>query len=428
MKTLHSNGIPADSAVIQIAPGNQLIMTPRETANFSGLDAFVVDSSRLAPKKVSTPVIKTVPYVPENDTISHPDYDVLTGEFIIARDNSITSQLHVNPIAPIAEFSDVQSIVAVDPIEVQSAVANSTLGNSSFDVNDQKQANVFESAEETVADDEVLDTVAVGSDTIAIVPDTVAVDSLNADTVFAESVGSKVFEEKAGKPIVRKTNNFSVNKTAGETDWMLGVIIVAFILFAWTRMIYGKFVGMVTQSAVNFYTARRVYEESNVVRVRVFLLLNMLFYINTGLFVCQCLNFFDISIPNLSGLKMFAIITLVFFAIYTVRTIVLKFLDLIFETSAFGSYNFTIYLYNKVYGLILLPLVAAIPFVPDFVAEKFVWIGILVFVFMYLCTLFRGFRICIKNRVSIFYLFFYLCALEILPLLTIYKCVLKYVL
>ncbi len=262
------------------------------------------------------------------------------------------------------------------------------------------------------------------ADTVAVLP-----DSVNSDTaqVFAKS-RQQVFSEKEGKPIARKTGNFSINKAMEETDWMIGVVIFSFILFAWTRMIYGKFVGMVTQSAVNFYTARRVYEESNVILVRVSILLNILFYINISLFASQCLNFFDVDLSGLSSFQWFGICGLAFFAIYTLKTLVLKILDFIFDTKTFGLYNFSVYLYNKMYGLLLLPLVAMIPFVPDFIAEKLVYLGIILFIFFYVSILFRGLRICIKNRVSIFYLFFYLCALEILPLLAIYKCVLKYVL
>ena len=94
--------------------------------------------------------------------------------------------------------------------------------------------------------------------------------------------------------------------------------------------------------------------------------------------------------------------------------------------NAIAEKDGNIYLFGKVYGLLLLPLVAVIPFVPDSLSEKLMWVGIGLYVFFYVMTLFRGLRICFKNRVSIFYLFFYLCVLEILPLLTIYKCLINY--
>lgn len=430
MESLNNSGVQADSMVMQpVSVGNSLI-APQRT-ELGGLGEFVVDSARIAPKKVSAPVVKTVPYVPENDTINHPDYDVLTGNFVIIRDESMEAQLRINPISPLADSDKEQNQIAAVkpqemPVDTRSAEkpvlveVSAEVGNDVAQDSDEIVTQVVFSAD-TV---QPIDTLVASADTVAVLP-----DSVNSDTaqVFAKS-RQQVFSEKEGKPIARMTGNFSINKAMEETDWMIGVVIFSFILFAWTRMIYGKFVGMVTQSAVNFYTARRVYEESNVILVRVSILLNILFYINISLFASQCLNFFDVDLSGLSSFQWFGICGLAFFAIYTLKTLVLKILDFIFDTKTFGLYNFSVYLYNKMYGLLLLPLVAMIPFVPDFIAEKLVYLGIILFIFFYVSILFRGLRICIKNRVSIFYLFFYLCALEILPLLAIYKCVLKYVL
>ena len=430
MESINNSGVQADSMVMQpVSVGNSLI-APQRT-ELGGLGEFVVDSARIAPKKVSAPVVKTVPYVPENDTINHPDYDVLTGNFVIIRDESMEAQLRINPISPLADSDKEQNQIAAVkpqemPVDTRSAEkpvlveVSAEVGNDVAQDSDEIVTQVVFSAD-TV---QPIDTLVASADTVAVLP-----DSVNSDTaqVFAKS-RQQVFSEKEGKPIARKTGNFSINKAMEETDWMIGVVIFSFILFAWTRMIYGKFVGMVTQSAVNFYTARRVYEESNVILVRVSILLNILFYINISLFASQCLNFFDVDLSGLSSFQWFGICGLAFFAIYTLKTLVLKILDFIFDTKTFGLYNFSVYLYNKMYGLLLLPLVAMIPFVPDFIAEKLVYLGIILFIFFYVSILFRGLRICIKNRVSIFYLFFYLCALEILPLLAIYKCVLKYVL
>ncbi len=418
------NGIQADSTAVQVAPASSVLMS-RPTLDFGGADAFRVDSSRLAPQKPVVPVVKTVPYVPVGDTISHPAYDVLTGDFVISRDGSITTQLGINAIEPISDSArHTQTIVAEEPKQQAEQKTEQQY------VLVQRTAPVLieaDSRPDTTAENEV-DTVAVSADTVAVSPDTVALAV--ADTTAADSVtiapAPKVFVEREGKPINRKIDRILLNKSIANTDWMIGVVIVSFVIFAWTRMIYGKYIGMLMQSAVNFFTARRVYQESNVVLGRVFLILNILFFINIGLFTAQCVNLYGITTGDLSGFMQFGVFTLAFMAIYLSRTIILKILDFIFDTHAFGAYNFNIYLFGKVYGLLLLPLVAVIPFVPDSLSEKLMWVGIGLYVFFYVMTLFRGLRICFKNRVSIFYLFFYLCVLEILPLLTIYKCLINY--
>lgn len=430
MESLNNSGVQADSMVMQpVSVGNSLI-APQRT-ELGGLGEFVIDSSRIAPKKVSAPIVKTVPYVPENDTISHPKYDVLTGDFVITNNESMAAQLHINPISPLTDSEkEQQQITIVKPQEMPVAVRSAEKPVLVEEPVETEVATAQDTAELLAEDVSCTDTLQAFG-TAEISADTVAVltDSASAETVqMVAKPRQQVFKEKEGKPIARKTTGFALDKSMDETDWMIGVVIFSFILFAWTRMIYGKFVGMVTQSAVNFYTAKRVYEESNVIRTRVFLLLNVLFYINISLFVSQCFGFYHVDLSGLSSFQSFGICGLAFFAIFTAKTLVLKILGYIFETKSFGAYNFSIYLYNKMYGLLLLPLVAVIPFVPDFVAEKLIWVGVILFIFFYISTLFRGVRICIKNRVSIFYLFFYLCALEILPLLAIYKYILNYVL
>ena len=425
MSFSQTNGVQADSTAVQVAPSSSVVMS-RQTLDFGGVDAFRVDSSRIAPQKPVVPIVKTVPYVPVDDTISHPAYDVLTGDFVISRDGSITSQLGINAIEPISDSTRAAQTITVEtpkrPVEQQPISKNILVQTSTpvlVEADSCQKNNVVE---------ENVDTVAVITDTVAVSPDTVALAI--ADTA-ADSVtiapAPKVFVEKEGKPVAhRKFDGISLNKSIADTDWMIGMVIASCVIFAWTRMIYGKYIGTLFQSTVNFFTARRTYEESNVVLGRVFFILNILFFINIGMFTTQCVNLYGISTGDVKGFAQFAMFSAAFMAFYLAKTIVLKILSFIFDTNAFGAYNFNIYLYNKVYGLLLLPLIAVIPFVPDSLSEKLMWIGLGLFVLFYVITLFRGLRICIKNRVSIFYLFFYLCALEILPLLTIYKCLTNY--
>ncbi|MBR5167945.1 MAG: DUF4271 domain-containing protein [Salinivirgaceae bacterium] len=426
MNYTFQNGSQADSVSSQIAAPT--INTDLfRTFDFNGADAFRVDSSRIAAKPVA-PIIKTVPYVPENDTITHPEYDVLTGEFVIQHDNSLASQLRLNPIAPDTTLRPVS--MPIEQTQVAAAPQHSAPDTVSSIVVPARQTQVLEDAGTPI----LAETDATPADTVAIVAENAA-DTLTAlsdttivatDTITTVQAGTHLFTEKEGKPINRKLNNFSVNRNVGETDWMIGVIIASFVLFIWARMIYGKFIGMVMQSVMSAFTARRVYSETNAVRNRIYFILNIIFYINTSLLLCQSFEFYGFKVFDDSSFMHFLVCFGAIVVFFLLRTIVLKTIDFLFETKAFGEYNFTIYLFNKAFGLLVLPVVTVIPFVPSFVAEKLIWAGFALLALSYLLTLFRGLRICLKNRVSIFYLFFYLCALEILPITTLCKLVIDY--
>jgi hypothetical protein len=424
MEVAQNNGIQADSTAQQT---NTLNLS-RTTLDFGGVDAFRVDSSRIQVQKPVAPIIKTIPYIPENDTISHPVYDVLNGDFVINGNESLISHLRLNPIEPIN--GDTQAIQVVNPpqmpVPAKPATEQELLrpAQSEAPAPTPEPEPVQADIAQTTADTAIYVAAEFPADTTVLTADT---SVIAIDTAPEQIVKHKIFEEKEGKPLARrKTDSFAV--TTSDTDWMIGVIITSFIIFAWIRMIYGKYLSMVFQSAANFFTANRVYSESNVVRGRLFVILNLLFYINTSLFACQCMDFYNFSFTEHTGWIRFCLSMIIIVASYWAKSIILKFIGFVFDNDGFGNYNFSVKLFCKVYGLLILPFIAVIPFVPDFVTEKLIWIGTALFVFLYALTLFRGLRICLRKGVSIFYLFFYLCALEILPLLAIYKYISNYLL
>jgi hypothetical protein len=229
------------------------------------------------------------------------------------------------------------------------------------------------------------------------------------------------------KSISRKQTLEKTDIGFESTDWMFAIIVVLLILFAWIRVGFGRFVNTVVQASYNFFTARRIFEEANVVRSRIFIFFNLLFFINISLFTSQSIDFFNINPSGFKGFSLFGICFAMFFLIYMFKSFILWLLDFLFLTQGgFSSYNFTIFLYNKVYGLLLIPIVSVLPFVSIYFAQIIIYIGIGLFGLFYIFRIFRGFQLALKNRLSIFYLFLYLCALEILPLLVLYKLVMMY--
>jgi hypothetical protein len=80
------------------------------------------------------------------------------------------------------------------------------------------------------------------------------------------------------------------------------------------------------------------------------------------------------------------------------------------------EYIFNVDLANQLLGLLLIPIVIGLAYIP-FGKEVFISIGLIIIVFLYLFRLGRGIRIGLaKLKLSYFYLFLYLCTLEILPL------------
>jgi len=422
----------SQSDSLQVQSATAPLVVSRQVLN---TDSFVIDSSRLQQKTVSTPVVKTVPFIPQNDSIAHPTYDVINNDFVITHNETLMDQLGINPIDPIdVEYESFATVEVNQPVEEvaqteQPAVLADTTPVVEL-VLEQTQPQTI--VEESIAQAQV--EIQTESNSITEVADTIAaVDSVALDScvVLASDSVAQVAKPRTHTTqdvaILRKVRSISANKLLADADWMLITIIVSFVLFAWVRFTSHRFVQSVRQTVTNIYAAVRFYEEHNLTRGRVFFMLNILFFINLSLFVCQCFDFYSINIEGLAGFKLFAILFTVFVVLLGLKSFVLAVLELIFQTDgAFGLYNFSMFCCYKLYGMLMLPVVAALPFVSADVAEKLIWVGLGLFAFVYLYSILRGFRIAIKNRASIFYMLLYLSAIEILPLTFILKCISLY--
>ena len=89
------------------------------------------------------------------------------------------------------------------------------------------------------------------------------------------------------------------------------------------------------------------------------------------------------------------------------------------------EYLFNINVYNRILAVLLLPISMIITFSKLSNLNWPVFIGLSLVCTCYLFVILRGMKILIQKRFSIFYLILYLCTLEILPFLYIYKLVLE---
>ncbi len=221
---------------------------------------------------------------------------------------------------------------------------------------------------------------------------------------------------------VSVTQNTDKEKGFASTEWMLGIIILCLIIFGWIKVGFGKFINTLVLASYNYHTAKRIQDEPNALRKRVFYFMNALFFLVLPLFITQWLIYNNILIWEKSGFILYLITFTICIIIYATKSFSLLLLDFLFlGKGSFVSYNSTVFIYNKILSFCLLPLVSVIPFVPLKVVPWGFNIGFLLLIFFYIMRISRGIVFSIRNRVSLFYLFLYLCALEILPVTVLFK-------
>lgn len=342
--------------VVQQQEGMGKLEIERKTIELSTLDRLI-DSTRITPKpKKIRPVIKTVPFITENDSLSAPEYNTFTGEFEFPQQPKDWDNFYFTP----------------------------------FDPGTKEKPKI--NKPQQLLDERLTETKLISTD----------------------------------GPLIKESQN--LEKGFAKTDWMLGVLVVVFILSGWINVKFSRFVTSVLGASYNYFAAKRLQEEGNVVRSKVFMIMNFLFFINTALVITQWFEFNHVKIFGQSGYMLFIIFLIVVIGIYSLKSLILLLLDFIFLTKgAFVEYNSTVFIYNKLYGFALLPLVTCIPFISEDIANYLLILAGIIFAILYFMRLLRGIVIGFKNRLSILYLFLYLCALEILPLLILYHLVAMYI-
>lgn len=200
------------------------------------------------------------------------------------------------------------------------------------------------------------------------------------------------------------------------------VLLFAFILFVWLYTNNSKRLNQIVKA---FYVNRfsnQLGRDEITFGNRVSIFLSTLFILSFSLFIYQVANYYGIQANN-NGAVFFIQLLLIISAIYGIKILLVRFFGFIFQSQKeSGEYSMMIFLFCNVLGLFFLPIVVCMTFVKDVSPLIFIYSGYCVFALLLFIRLLRGFLIGLNSiRVSKFYLFLYLCTLEILPFVIMVK-------
>jgi hypothetical protein len=157
------------------------------------------------------------------------------------------------------------------------------------------------------------------------------------------------------------------------------------------------------------------------------LLINLLFFISAGIYISLFIQFKHWSHASFWVLAPLSALLLI--SVYLVKFLFLQFAGWVFNTrEAAGSYTFIVFMVNKVIGVALIPFLLILAFSLPAIMGVSVTVSLLLlgglFIYRYLIS-FSVLRT--KLKVNAMHFFLYLCAVELLPLVLIYKLLIKYI-
>ncbi len=210
-------------------------------------------------------------------------------------------------------------------------------------------------------------------------------------------------------------------------DWMLPIIILGLLFFS---VAWYYFSPQIKQNLKAVFSWRFFYlvdKEEPFFRATTTYLLFGSFLVAISLLIYQTLQFFDLCFHLMTGHPVleYAIILLSVLLFYPLKLLLVSFFAWVFSTArASYMYFVNIFMVNNLFGLLLLPLVFYNAFNPSKELLLLMW-GLWLIFNVY--KVIRGAYM--ANRESGFYayyLFLYLCAVELAPLFVIVKAVAIY--
>ena len=204
-------------------------------------------------------------------------------------------------------------------------------------------------------------------------------------------------------------------KTIFNQDIIFVLFTISFLLIAVLKSFYWKhakllFMGIFAQRYVNQYL-----REENAFTERVNFITFLLMSINISLIIIKL-------IPNTSVLEMFSVITAVmlFFIVKIGLILLLGSVLRVKDIAKLGI--FFSFLFDRALGFFLFPLVIVLYFFAFNITAFVMLIIAIVFIVLFLLKLFWLWKIGTNSfGLSHFYIFLYLCALEISPILLLGK-------
>jgi len=204
-------------------------------------------------------------------------------------------------------------------------------------------------------------------------------------------------------------------------DWILGIILIFWAIFASVRVGFLKYLGQLFASLVNFNEATRLFQQRGYKTMYGAIRLDIIFHLILPLSVYQIATFFKMDIPGYPSIVFFLALLLVINGYLFIKIWLYQLAgSIVMLKEQTEESVFNIRLYYKALGLILLPVVTIHAIIPDtnFIT---IWIMAGLIVIMYVANVIRTIYLGIRKDITIFYLILYLCTLEILPLLLVFK-------
>ncbi|MEI6886571.1 MAG: DUF4271 domain-containing protein [Bacteroidota bacterium] len=204
-------------------------------------------------------------------------------------------------------------------------------------------------------------------------------------------------------------------------DWIAGLMLACLLILAWLQVFYFKRMRQIYRAPISQRFLNIMTREGSLFKERISLGLGFIYLFTSSFLLCMIIMDIIPGIHTKYGeLLIFSFSAATLFFFWFLKVLIMRLLGIIFHTMP------TTYLYFNnimaflfITGLLLLPMLILTVFLHSAIL---LYITLTISILLYILRVLRGFFIGISlKKFSYLFLFVYLCALEILPVLVMLK-------
>jgi Domain of unknown function (DUF4271) len=235
-------------------------------------------------------------------------------------------------------------------------------------------------------------------------------------TVLALFKGSGLAYVSSGGPV------FMERIQLQQPLWYFIYLFLMIGFFAWIRIYYGNILVQTIQASTNFRVANRAFKDNSLLQNQLDRILYLFYFLNMAFLLFYMEIRIGLIPYELQGGRLFLFNLGLLSGIFLARLILLNIAGFLFNrVRLMKEYLYNIFIFHKLSGLLVLPLMFLLVYTKGHLQELCFIFIIFVLCLIVIMRLIRGVEFSYRKDVLFFYMFLYLCALEIAPLVLLYK-------
>lgn len=336
---------------------------------------------------------------------------VLCGLKTLAQDTSLYNSSWADSVRSAIQDSVRKNKTAVAKKNLPAVITKDSVAKSSIKIDTSSKVFLRDSTKNIALND--------SSHQLAI-SDSTKHDSTLAALSIIRNDSIKKINAKIKKTIVQKGMPGSVRESS-NSDLIFYVLIFIIFFLALIKKSFPKYFSSIF--SLSFQATFRQTQTREQMSQNFFpaFMMNILFILSVGLFITLAAQFYKWT--TISFWQLFVYATTMLGIIYLVKYCVIYFAGWVFNApDAAADYRFIVFLINKLLGVLFIPILFVIAYTNDETKKVAITVALcvagLLLALRYLISLSR-----IRKNLNLtaFHFFIYLCAIEIMPLLIIYK-------